>query len=559
MITLSIDSILDPLESTVRDFAAHQVRRPGKPDDGAIVSPFLGVPDPSHVGTMAFVGCAGALLLSPWKPGRTPERTAVAAAFQAAAAFVVRSQRPSGLIDLKPCNLDSAPDTGFAVQIACALIELHRGVRPGRGGTLPSGGVRALERFVRAAVPGLASGGFHTPNHRWVVASALAHAGALFPRLRKQEVIAAYLAEGIDIDADGFYIERSPAIYDVVTNRALLLLHDHAGFGPALAAVERNLGVNLALLNADGTVETALSQRQDLGTRPVPATMIAVLLGAAARIPRRRARFVTTAARLMHAAHTAGRDLFWTAHELLRQGGIRARETTELAAVSVAWPTHGAWRSRRGQRAITCLREGPVLLRATHGAATLAGLCISHAYFGTGQFRGDRIEYLPDGVRLRSLGRRFPRRPGYDLPLGRPVSPESWEAAAAERDLVPMPASEATLTVREREDRLELDLVSKAVPAGTLVAMAFDFPAGGIWETRDLALEPQPGQELFLREGAGRMRYGPDWIEIGTGEDRHRMWRMRDASADRSLVRVVIALEAPVQKRVVVRFSKMAF
>jgi len=555
---LGLETILPALEQTVRKFAGSQALGRGRAAEGAIVSPFYGVPDPSHVGTMAFVGCAGALLLAPWAPENPAARRALAARFQAAVEFVVRSQRLSGRIDLKPCNIDSGPDTAFAVQIACALIAQHRATRaPAR--RLPPGGVRALELFVRRAVPGLATGGFHTPNHRWVVASALAHAGTLFPRLRQDAVIRAYLAEGIDIDADGFYIERSPAIYDVVTNRSLLMLHEHAGFAPALPAVERNLLVNLDLLNADRTVETALSQRQDLGTRPVPAAMAQPLIAAAALLPKRRALFLSVAAELIQANTSPDRELFWTAQALLRHGNATFRPHRLPDDSTAKWPLHGAWRRRRGQRALTCLSEGPCLLRVTNGGATLAGLFVAHAYFGTGQFRGDTLDYLADGVRIRSRGLRFPRRPAYDLPIGEPVAPEDWDRVAAGRGRVPMPASDATLTIREREDRITLDLRSTHAPDGTLVAMAFDFPAGGTWETRDLALEPQAGQELFLLEGTGRMRYGADWIEIGPGEGRHRMWRMRDACPHHSLVRVVIALETPVRHQVVLRFSAPPF
>jgi hypothetical protein len=558
MSDLRFAALADPLEVLVREMAAHQTLRTGHRDDGAYVSPFMGVPDPSHVGTMTFVGCAGAWLLGSTRPAKDPVRKQIGARFARAAAYEVRSQHPSGCIDLKPCNIDSGPDTGFAVQIACAVIELQR-MRPRKGPDLPPVGVRALEQFVRRAVPGLATGGFHTPNHRWVVASALAYAGALFPRLRCDDVVRDYLAEGIDIDADGFYIERSPAIYDVVTNRSLLLLHEHARFEPALRAVERNLLVNLELLNADLTVETALSQRQDLGTRPVPAAMVQPLVAAALRLPRRRAQFLSVASRLLRANPHAGRELFWSAQALLRHGDQRFRDRPAPEESSARWPIQGAWRRRSGQRALTCLREGPWVVRATNGAATLAGVCIAHGYFGTGQFRGDTIDFLADGVRIRSRGLRFPRRPAYDLPLGRPVAPEDFEKVASERGLVEMPASDATLVVRERGDRITLDLRSTQVPDGTLVAVAFDFPAGGVWETRDAALEPAPGQEIFLRQGSGRMRYGADWIEIGPGDEAHRMWRMRDASADKSLVRVVIALEAPVRKRIELRFSKPAF
>ena len=156
---------------------------------------------------------------------------------------MLRTQRPGGRIDLPTCNPDSGPDTAFVVQLLCAVLELIR-IEPRRAARLPAVVVRGMERFVARAAGAL--GEFHTPNHRWVVASALAQTGALFPKLRHEKMLRALLAEGFDLDADGFYLERSPAIYDAVSNRSLLLLHEFADAPDALSAVERSLLTDLS-------------------------------------------------------------------------------------------------------------------------------------------------------------------------------------------------------------------------------------------------------------------------------------------------------------------------
>jgi hypothetical protein len=123
-----------------------------------------------------------------------------------AADYLLRAQRASGLIDLLSTNYDSGPDTGFAVQALGTVLELGR---PLAGESATWAGLRSrIEQFVRRAAVGmLRDGGFHMPNHRWVVASALAQAGALLPDLEVVPVIDSYLAEGIDIDAEGAYLE----------------------------------------------------------------------------------------------------------------------------------------------------------------------------------------------------------------------------------------------------------------------------------------------------------------------------------------------------------------
>src|SRR5690606_12442083 len=90
-----------------------------------------------------------------------------------------------------------------------------------------------------------------------------------FPDLDVAKVVEAYLAEGIDIDAEGAFIERSVGVYDAVNNRSLLFIHEHWDCPAALPAVQRSLDFDLYLLHADGTAETGLSRRQDYGTREV--------------------------------------------------------------------------------------------------------------------------------------------------------------------------------------------------------------------------------------------------------------------------------------------------
>ena len=72
----------------------------------------------------------------------------------------------------------------------------------------------ALGDLIQTAAPGMAAGGFHTPNHRWVLVAALAQAQALYPELEVSATVDAYLDESIDINADGEYSERSTGVYN---------------------------------------------------------------------------------------------------------------------------------------------------------------------------------------------------------------------------------------------------------------------------------------------------------------------------------------------------------
>ena len=155
-------------------------------------------------------------------------------------------------------NVQSPPDSGFTVNDVCDAHVLAAGAGPELRDV-----TAALAEIAGAATGSLLTGGVHTPNHRWELCAALARLHRSFPDDRLLDRVREWLAEGVDIDAEGLYSERSANYAAHVSNPSLLLLADVLGRADLLDAVERNLATTLDLIRPDGTVETVLSRRQD--------------------------------------------------------------------------------------------------------------------------------------------------------------------------------------------------------------------------------------------------------------------------------------------------------
>lgn len=176
--------------------------------------------------------------------------------------FLRRRQRADGSVMLGTGGVGTGAEVGFTLPGMC---ETYRRVAasglPGRDEILP-----VLAEYIQRGAACVRAGFAATSNHRWAAfAGPLAVAHGLFPHPDNAAVIEGYLADGIDIDADGLYYEERSPIYNEVANYGLLFLADHWGRRDLLDLVARNLRCTLALRQPNGEAETLFSHRQDRG------------------------------------------------------------------------------------------------------------------------------------------------------------------------------------------------------------------------------------------------------------------------------------------------------
>jgi hypothetical protein len=181
--------------------------------------------------------------------------------------FIRRSQHDNGLFDYIDCNFYSAPDTGFCIKRLLPVfhyLEKH-GESADRAEIF-----RQIKTIIIAGAEGMKTGGFHTPNHRWAIASNLMECGYIFKDEEMKQQAKRYLNEGLDCNEDGEYAEKSSGNYNRINNDAMITLGAVTGNEIYYDCAVRNLKLMLTYLEPDGSIFTANSTRQDNGKKIYP-------------------------------------------------------------------------------------------------------------------------------------------------------------------------------------------------------------------------------------------------------------------------------------------------
>jgi hypothetical protein len=439
-----------------------------------------------------------------------------------AARFLLGSQHDNGTIDLLTTNFHSTPDTGFVMEWMCLATSLLREAEKSWTGSVAPV-IAELDRFVLRAADALTVGGIHTPNHRWVVCMALARANRLHPNPRYVARIDEWLGEGVDIDGDGQFTERSTSVYSPLTDRCLITVARLLDRPALLEPVRRNLEMTLFYLHADGEVVTEGSRRQDqyrsgsLAPYYYPYRFMAQRDG--------NGRFAA-AARWIEAtvAHRLTRD----AGFFVESQALRKRMPSD-ARLPTDYEKHfrhsDLVRIRRGLVSATLLAQNSTLFSLHNGRAAVV-VRFASAFFGKGQFTG---------ANLRKDGRSWVMDQKLEGPYWQPLaaSRRTGDNDWAKTDRTTRERSEvqrlhSTVRLRETSGVFELQIVIEGT-ARVPVAIELGFRKGGALSGHGLSKVSGPTASWLLESGTGRFEFGADAIEFGPGRREHAWTGLRGA------------------------------
>ena len=474
-------------------------------------------------GTANFISTLACALCAPGsKYCNAPD---LAQPLRLAVAYIIKAQHADGTVDYYATNFHSNPDMAFILELVCPACELLR------SSSLPVYRAIADELgvFITRGANGLVTGGIHTPNHRWVVCSALALANALYPNPRYVARIDEWLAETIDLDPDGQYTEKSTTVYSPTVDNSLVhvarLLNRPALYEP----VRRNLEMTLFYVHPDGEVVTEASRRQDRNTRGSMARYYYSYRALA--LHDGNGRFAAMCRQIEQTARAQISILpaLLTQTDLNQPLPPNATLPTDYDKV---FAYSNLARIRRGARSGTILASNTTLFSFRKGAAALEAVRCATAFFGKGQFIADALE-LVDG--------RYVLRQKLDGPYFQPLSADQ----IAHGDHAKM-APNGTLSTDSRALRTRSNIqllesvitISESAGKFTLefsitgtdevpVALELAFRHGG--KLTGVTPVAHVNDAFLLSSGMGRYTVGEDTIEFGPGQASHTYTQVRGA------------------------------
>ncbi len=436
----------------------------------------------------------------------------------ATAAFLLKTQHEDGTIDLVTTNFHSTPDTAFIVKWLVPIYKVVEASDISGKETL----TESLHAFFMNAGEALKRGGIHTPNHRWVVCAALAELNGINRYEGYLERAEEWLAEGIDLDPDGQYEEKSSYIYSSLSDRVLITAARGFGKMELLDYVRKNLEMTFYYLHPNGEIVTEASGRQD---NSLVATLEPYYYPYRFMALRDKNGQFAAACKLIEETcfdKASGYLYFF----------LEDKSMWEELPNAEPLPTHyvkkflhsGLIRIRRGDYDASILLDNPVFFTFHKLRTVLQGVRLASAFFGKGQFKGEQFEER-DGTFVLSSELEGP----YYQPFGRgEVSGDGdWsKMPRSEREQSEVQMLRTSVEIRELEGGFELTIDVKGTD-GVPLALELIFREGGTFQGVQSHSEME--KVFFLGEGKGKYEREGEVLEFGPGLQEHTWVEIRGA------------------------------
>ena len=511
------ETILGLTDDAVPYILAARQKDPRMRDYGGQIAPEKGFAEPGSSGSAA----AALVAVYFCSDSRWYKNESVLDAAITSLTFLNDKCHGDGSIDLLETNFFDCTSNAFTVQAVAYAYRLF--ARYGEVSAEKTAADLARD-FLKHSARAMLTGGFHTPNHRWVVASALALCHRCLGDRGCLDRALEYLSEGVDVDSEGDYTERSVGIYDAIVNESLTIIADELNMPELYAAVEANLTKNIYYTEPDMTGVTLASRRQDCGAEPQMVRHYYSYHKAAVRTG--DGRFAWMANRLLTqmknlrvgagAPRAVGSSLHHNgllARFMLEPPGQLPDETPAPLSYDRFFAGAGVVRHRDGDWTCSLLRGNSVFLKFQNGGLKVYAK-LACTFFAHGRMLADEIIKTDEGYRLVCE-----REWGYVKPLPDIREPDWNKIDHAARGRANMQRHRWQVDVAFNGAGLTMRIMTEGTP-GIPVKTEFILPPGGLLRTGSTTAPALPGGWVI----AGRLveyEHGGERIRIGGGANEH--------------------------------------
>ena len=439
-------------------------------------------------------------------------------------------QNLNGTIDAGG-NRQSPPDTAFLLEYLCPAAALLR-----RDDSEETRQIRRqLDDFLINTGEALVKGGVHTPNHRWVVSASLARLYTLYSDERYLERIDQWLDEGVYLDADGQFPERSRN-YSRVEAFSLMTIAHLLNRPKLLEIVEKNLISTYYFLEENGELITVDSRRQDqnfllqmslfyLGYRYLAIAERNEMLTA---VTRKIEGFDDFEQQVLSRALIHFLDMPMLLQKLPAHGKLPENYTKYFPLTQVV-------RIKRGLTTATIFggndlpvtvasgrSSNPTFFTYRKGQAILEYARLSTSFFNTGYVRSEGLKKDADTYYLHERKEAYYYQPlpankrneEGDYRLSESLDGRFWSKMDFEnRPVSDVQVMETDITVQEHDGEFEMN-IKVAAAEGVQVTLELCFRSGGKLSN---VRSTNNQDDYLLADGYATYQAGTDSIRVGPG------------------------------------------
>ena len=415
--------------------------------------------------------------------------------------FLNRMCHEDGTLDLVETNFFDATVNGFAVQV---LAYTYRLLEQNAKTEKELEAECLVRSFIEKSASAMLTGGFHTPNHRWVVASALSLCWKILDSEECLEMAQIYLSEGIDCNDEGDYTERSVGIYDAVNNGSLAIIAQELNKPELYEFIDRNLEKNWYYTEPDLTALTLASRRQDYGNEAQMVHHFYSYYLAAARTVNKN--FMWMAARLLRQMENLQAHI-GQPHDIaasINHQNLLTRfmlDTPHQLPCEEPMPikydkffnTAGVARVRQGNWTCSLLKDNSTFMKLQNGNLKVY-FKLACTFFQFGRLLAQEITPIENGYRMICE-----QEWGYVRPIKNLNEPDWHKIDRNIRDKANMQKHKWQVEIIIKENGLSLYIHTDGTPR-IPIKLECILPPGGLAKTAGSSFEAQPGGWMIAGE-----------------------------------------------------------